>query len=38
VVARSLARQHGGELTLVNGDEGGAIAELTLPLAPKETA
>ena len=37
VVARSLARQHGGELTLSNGSEGGAIAELTLPFAPEET-
>jgi signal transduction histidine kinase len=32
VVARSLARQHSGELTLSARDGGGALAELTLPL------
>lgn len=31
VVARALARQHGGELTLRDHPGGGALAELTLP-------
>lgn len=35
--ARSLARQHGGELALGNRDGGGCAAVLTLP-APKEAA
>ncbi len=34
-VARSLARQHGGELSLRNHPEGGAVAELRLPREPK---
>jgi two-component system sensor histidine kinase HydH len=34
VVARSLARQHGGELLLANHAEGGCLAELTVPLEP----
>ncbi len=33
-LARSLARQHGGELSLRNHPQGGAIAELTLPREP----
>jgi two-component system, NtrC family, sensor histidine kinase HydH len=37
VVARSLARQHGGELTLSARPGGGALAELTLPLQAAET-
>jgi signal transduction histidine kinase len=30
-VARALARQHGGEVTLMNGQRGGCVAELLLP-------
>lgn len=30
-VARALARQHGGEVTLMNGPRGGCVAELVLP-------
>lgn len=30
-VARALARQHGGEVTLGNGKGGGCVAELVLP-------
>jgi two-component system sensor histidine kinase HydH len=32
VVARSIAEQHGGELTLANRPRGGCLAALTLPL------
>ena len=36
VVARGLARQHGGDLLLASRDGGGTIAELSLPLeAPR---
>jgi signal transduction histidine kinase len=33
-VARGLARQHGGDVTLVNRPSGGCTALLTLPLRP----
>ncbi len=33
-IARQLARQHGGDLTLRARDGGGTVAELTLPAAP----
>ncbi|HEY6096220.1 MAG TPA: ATP-binding protein [Gallionellaceae bacterium] len=32
-IARDIARQHGGDITLRNAPEGGLIAELTLPRA-----
>ncbi|MBI5070927.1 MAG: HAMP domain-containing histidine kinase [Deltaproteobacteria bacterium] len=35
-IARQLARQHGGDLTLGPRPGGGAVAELRLPLAPPE--
>ena len=31
-IARELVRQHGGEITLVNRDGGGCVAEVTLPM------
>ncbi|HEY6879003.1 MAG TPA: HAMP domain-containing sensor histidine kinase [Polyangiales bacterium] len=34
VVARSLARQHGGEVALRGGEHGGLVAQLTLPHDP----
>ena len=37
-VARSLARQHGGELTLGQGRGHGCVAELRLPLRPEALA
>lgn len=37
-IARALARQHGGELTLGGGPDGGCIAELTLPREPSAEA
>ncbi|MCP3103902.1 ATP-binding protein [Myxococcus sp. K15C18031901] len=33
-VARALARQHGGEVTLRNAERGGCVAELLLPREP----
>jgi signal transduction histidine kinase len=38
VVARSIARQHGGELTLRPREGGGCVAELTLPTTPATEA
>jgi signal transduction histidine kinase len=37
-IARSLARQHGGELTLTGLPAGGALATLTLPTASSATS
>jgi signal transduction histidine kinase len=37
VVARSVARQHGGDLVLSAREGGGCVAELTLPAAPATT-
>ncbi len=37
-VARALARQHGGDLTLSARPDGGSIAEVTLPAAPPASA
>jgi signal transduction histidine kinase len=34
-IARAIAEQHGGALVLTNAAEGGALAELILPLTPK---
>jgi two-component system, NtrC family, sensor histidine kinase HydH len=34
-VARGLARQHGGDITLTNGPSGGCVATLNLPFSPK---
>jgi signal transduction histidine kinase len=36
-VSRSIARSHGGDVTLANR-AGGLVAELTLPLAPSQSA
>ncbi|MET0285936.1 MAG: HAMP domain-containing sensor histidine kinase [Polyangiales bacterium] len=37
VVARSLARQHGGDVDLRGGERGGLIAQLALPRTPTVT-
>ena len=33
-ISRTLAEQHGGTLTLTNAEDGGALAELILPVLP----
>jgi signal transduction histidine kinase len=35
VIARALARQHGGDLVLANREGGGCAAELSLPIEPE---
>ncbi len=32
-IARELARRWGGDLTLANAEDGGAIAQITMPVA-----
>ena len=36
-ISRTIAHQHGGELTLTDRPTGGCVATLTLPSRPPET-
>ena len=36
-IVRSIAREHGGDATVVAGPEGGTILQIRLPLEGRET-